>query len=92
MSQAQAVPSPTQAAKPALYETRGRVEALKGDQITFSHEPVPAIGWPAMTMTFKLGSPALAKGLKVGDRVAFAFEQRPEGPVVKRIAPAGGGQ
>jgi len=78
--------------QPAAYETRGRVEALKGDQITFSHEPVPAIGWPAMTMTFKLDPPGLAKGLKIGDRASFAFEQRPDGPVVRRIAPMGAGQ
>ena len=79
-------------AQPAIYETRGRIEALTGDQITFSHEPVPAIGWPAMTMTFKLGSSSLAKGLKVGDRAAFGFEQRPDGPVVRKIAPVGAGQ
>jgi Cu(I)/Ag(I) efflux system membrane fusion protein len=77
-------------AQPSLYETRGRVEALKGDQITFSHEPVPAIGWPAMTMTFKLDPPSLAKGLKVGDRAAFGFEQKPDGPVVREIQPEGG--
>lgn len=76
-------------AQPSLYETRGRVEAIKGDQITFSHEPVPAIGWPAMTMTFKLAPPTLAKGLKVGDRAAFGFEQKPEGPVVREIKPEG---
>jgi membrane fusion protein, copper/silver efflux system len=75
-------------AKPALYQSRGRVEALTGDTITFSHEPVPAIGWPAMTMTFKLGAPNLAKGMKVGDRAAFGFEQKPDGPVVRSIKPA----
>ena len=79
-------------AQPSLYETRGRIEAIKGDQITFSHDPVPALGWPAMTMTFRAEPPTLAKGLKVGDRVAFAFEQRPEGPVVRRISPTGGAQ
>jgi Cu(I)/Ag(I) efflux system membrane fusion protein len=83
-------PPPAAVAGPALYQTRGRIEALQGDQITFSHEPVPALGWPAMTMTFTLGSPALAKGLKVGDRVAFGFEQRPAGPVVRRISPVAG--
>jgi Cu(I)/Ag(I) efflux system membrane fusion protein len=71
-----------------LYETRGRIEVLTSDSITLSHEPVPAIGWPAMTMTFKLDPPALAKGMKVGDRVAFGFEQKPSGPVVRRLAPA----
>ena len=45
-----------------------------------------------MTMTFKLDPPTLAKGVKVGDRVAFGFEQRPEGPVVRRLAPAGAAQ
>ncbi len=79
--------APTKVA-PALYETRGRVEALTAESITISHEPIPAIGWPAMTMTFKLDPPALAKGMKVGDRVAFGFEQRPAGPVVRRLRPA----
>jgi Cu(I)/Ag(I) efflux system membrane fusion protein len=39
-------------------------------------------------MTFKLGSPALAKGMKVGDRVGFGFEQQPSGPIVRRLVPA----
>lgn len=77
------------ASSPTLHESRGRVEALKGGQVTLSHEPVPAIGWPAMTMTFKLDPPGLAAGVKVGDQVAFGFEQRPDGPVVRRIAPTG---
>lgn len=83
-----AAPAPAKAPL-ALNETRGRIEALSPNSITLSHEAVPAIGWPAMTMNFKLGSPALAKGLKVGDRVAFGFEQRSDGPVVRRLAPAG---
>ena len=78
-------PAPAAKTQPALYETRGRIEALTGEQITFSHEPVPALGWPAMTMTFKLDPPALAKGMKVGDHVAFGFEQKPDGPVVRRL-------
>jgi Cu(I)/Ag(I) efflux system membrane fusion protein len=77
------------AASVALNETRGRIEALSGDQITISHEAVASIGWPAMTMTFRLESPTLGKGLKVGDRVAFGFEQTPNGPVVRRLARAG---
>jgi Cu(I)/Ag(I) efflux system membrane fusion protein len=84
-----AAPAQAAAQGSALYATRGRVEALSGDHITFSHEPVPAIGWPAMTMTFKLDPPTLAKGLKVGDLAGFAFEQKPDGPVVRRITPEG---
>jgi Cu(I)/Ag(I) efflux system membrane fusion protein len=79
---------PSRAAPAALNETRGRVEALAGDQITLSHAAVPAIGWPAMTMTFTLDPPSLAKGLKVGDRVDFGFEQRPSGAVIQRLVKA----
>ena len=72
---------------PALYQSRGRIEQITPKTVTLSHEPVPAIGWPAMTMTFQLADPALAKGLKVGDRVAFGFDQPPAGPTVRRMSP-----
>ncbi|WP_309607207.1 efflux RND transporter periplasmic adaptor subunit [Phenylobacterium sp.] len=72
----------------ALYDGRGRVETLTSGAITLSHHAIPAIGWPAMTMTFKLGAPGLAKGLKIGDQVSFGFQQTPEGPVVRRLGPA----
>lgn len=87
---AQAAAAPRSAASlPTLHQSRGRIEALKGGQVTLSHEPVPGIGWPAMTMTFKLDPPGLAAGVKVGDQVVFGFEQRPDGPVVRRIALTG---
>jgi Cu(I)/Ag(I) efflux system membrane fusion protein len=86
-------PSPAPARRPrALLESKGRIEALSAGSITISHEPVAAISWPAMTMTFQLDPPGLAKGLKVGDRVAFGFEQRPAGPVVRRLMPTAGAQ
>ena len=81
------------AAEPAatvIFETKGKVEAHSGNHITFSHDPAPAIGWPAMTMEFALKSPDLAKGLKVGDTVRFGFEQKPDGPVVQMIEKIGG--
>ena len=79
-------------AAPAILQTRGVIEQLTGNSITFSHEPVPAIGWPAMTMTFKLDPPALAKGLKVGEHVAFGFVQNPDGPAIKTVQPIAGAQ
>jgi Cu(I)/Ag(I) efflux system membrane fusion protein len=57
--------------------------------VTLSHQPVPALNWPAMTMTFRLADPALAKGVKVADRVAFAFDQPKEGPTVRRMTRMG---
>lgn len=80
----------TAAATPALYETRGRIEAISGDHMTLSHEPVPAINWPAMTMTFTLTPRSLATGLKAGDEVRFGFEQLPAGPVIRTMEKTGG--
>lgn len=80
-------PAPT---KSARYETIGRIERIEAGSITLSHEPVPALKWPAMTMTFRLGEPGLARGYKVGDRVRFGFDQPPEGPTIRSIAREGG--
>jgi len=76
------------AAKPVLAEAAGRVEQVTRDSITLSHGPVPAIGWPAMTMAFR-ADPMLLRGLKPGDQVSFAFDQPPAGPTVRRIAKTG---
>jgi membrane fusion protein, copper/silver efflux system len=67
------------------YRSNGQIESIAGDRITLSHAPAPALEWPAMTMTFKLGSPALPRGLKKGDRVVFGFDQAAEGPVVRTL-------
>ncbi|MGG2007559.1 efflux RND transporter periplasmic adaptor subunit [Novosphingobium resinovorum] len=68
------------------YRASGRIESIAGDRITLSHAPVPALKWPAMTMTFKLGSPALGRGFKKGDRVVFGFDQAAEGPIVRTLS------
>ncbi|APR54634.1 efflux RND transporter periplasmic adaptor subunit [Sphingomonas koreensis] len=73
------------AAQPALYEAVGRIGKIDASGVTLDHGPVPALRWPAMTMTFRLGSPALARGFKVGDRVRFGFDQPPEGPTLRRM-------
>lgn len=86
--------APAMAAKPvataALYETVGKIEQLTANSVTLSHEPVPAIGWPAMTMTFQLPDPKVARRLKAGDRVRFGFDQPPAGPTVRRMAKVAG--
>lgn len=51
----------------------GVVTALdvKAARVTIKHGPIPAVGWPAMTMTFNASPPALLKGVRVGETVAF---------------------
>lgn len=45
------------------------VDATAGT-VTIDHGPIPEANWPAMTMGFK-AAPALAQGVKAGDKVAF---------------------
>jgi Cu(I)/Ag(I) efflux system membrane fusion protein len=84
------VAPPATTPSPALYETTGTIEQLTGNSVTLSHEPVPAIGWPAMTMTFALPDASIVRGLKTGDRVRFGFDQPPGGPTVRRMTKVAG--
>jgi Cu(I)/Ag(I) efflux system membrane fusion protein len=81
--------SPPASPTPRLYESVGRIEQLSADSVTLSHQPVPALQWPAMTMQFRLADPNLARGLKRGDQVRFGFDQAPAGPTVRQMTPAG---
>ena len=58
-----------------VYSASGSVTALTRDRVTISHGPVEGLGWPAMTMTFQAGEPAMLQGISVGDRVSFQFRQ-----------------
>ncbi|PEQ12442.1 efflux transporter periplasmic adaptor subunit [Novosphingobium sp. PC22D] len=72
-------------AKATSHQATGRIEKIAPDSVTLSHGPVPTMNWPAMTMTFRLGSQSLGKGFKPGDRVRFTFEQAARGPTVRSM-------
>jgi Cu(I)/Ag(I) efflux system protein CusF len=63
-----------QTAAPAVNRATGVVKGMDAamGRVIISHEPVPALKWPAMTMSFRI-SPELAKGLKVDQKVEFEF-------------------
>jgi membrane fusion protein, copper/silver efflux system len=71
---AQSTPGPSSA-----YRTTGKVEAIDKEEVTLSHEPVPELKWPAMTMAFRTPAGGLPKDLKVGDDVQFEFGQGADG-------------
>ncbi|WP_297607808.1 copper-binding protein [uncultured Sutterella sp.] len=48
---------------------------LKAGKVTISHEPIPELKWPAMTMRFTFRDPKLVEGVKAGDKVNFTFLQ-----------------
>ncbi|RTL41266.1 MAG: efflux RND transporter periplasmic adaptor subunit, partial [Rhodocyclaceae bacterium] len=74
------------------HRTEGTVEGLdpKENTVTLSHDPVPSLKWPAMTMDFKLANPALQQALKPGAQVSFEFVERQPGEwVITAVQPAG---
>ena len=46
---------------------------MKSGSVTLQHGPIAALGWPAMTMSFK-AEPGLLQGLKVGEKVNFTVK------------------
>jgi Cu(I)/Ag(I) efflux system periplasmic protein CusF len=56
--------------------------------ITLQHEAIAAIGWPAMTMPFKVASPDLLKAAKVGDKVTFTLHPAGMASTLTAIRPA----
>ncbi|WP_175817712.1 efflux RND transporter periplasmic adaptor subunit [Burkholderia diffusa] len=80
------------AATAQTYETTGKVEKVTAAGITFSHQPVPALGWGAMTMTFNKPAPNAFPDVKSGQTVHFVFKQTDDGYQLTRVEPVGGTQ
>jgi Cu/Ag efflux protein CusF len=54
----------------------GVIDAIDVDAgtVTITHEPIRALGWPAMTMPFKVSNPALLQGIEPGEKVEFQLK------------------
>jgi Cu/Ag efflux protein CusF len=62
-------------------------------KVNVSHGPIPAIGFPAMTMDFEVAPSVDLKAVKPGTRVNFTVEQGQDGMyVIQSIKPASGRQ
>lgn len=80
------MPGAAGAQKAKLGHTTGKVLQIDAahSQVTITHHPVPALGWPAMTMGFRASSQQL-KGIKEGDLVDFEFSVRSDAAVIEKI-------
>ncbi len=65
----------------------GVVRAIdtRNNRITIAHEPIPALGWPTMTMAFPLHSAELLTGVAVGNRVNFTLVNHDGQPMVSAL-------
>lgn len=72
---------------PQTAEGQGVVRAVNAQQgtVTLAHEPIPALGWPAMTMAFRVRSAELLNGVGVGSRVHFVLANENGRPVLTEI-------
>ena len=60
-------------------------------KINLSHQPIPEIGWPAMTMDFPVARSVDLTAIQPGSRVNFTIEKGQSGMYeIEAIAPAGG--
>ncbi len=51
---------------------------IKSGKVTLEHEPIPELGWPAMTMGFSVKDTKSLMQLKVGDTVKFELKSNPK--------------
>ena len=73
-------PSPSAAnARTVTHRGEGVVESMDKDEIMLAHDPIPTLGWGAMTMGFKLPASVLPPGVKIGDSVRFEFRASGDG-------------
>ena len=59
----------------------GKVNAVMADQnkVNLSPDPIPAIGWPAMTMDLNVAPGVDMSDIKPGSDVEFMMEKGPDG-------------
>jgi Cu(I)/Ag(I) efflux system protein CusF len=70
-----------------VYTADGVIRRLDpaGQNVVITHGPVPALGWPGMTMGFALEDASLLEGLKPGDQVRFDFRNEGNADVIVDI-------
>jgi membrane fusion protein, copper/silver efflux system len=76
----------------AQHTATGKIRRIdvKDGTLQISHEPIPALKWPAMTMMFRAADKALLTNLKPGDEVEFDMLAAPNKDgdyVITRVAP-----
>ncbi|AWB25210.1 MULTISPECIES: copper-binding protein [Methylobacterium] len=76
--------------KQQTASTTGTVAAVNTGQhkVTFDHEPIPAINWPAMHMEFPAASSVDLSKVKPGEKVKFTLSGSKGSYTVQSITPA----
>ena len=60
----------------------------KAGTVTIAHEPIPALNWPAMTMSFKVTQPEMLEHVSAGKKVEFMLQGKDMSAVITSIKSA----
>lgn len=72
--------SEPQPAKTVGHTATGVLEEVYDDgNVSITHEPIPALKWPSMTMDFALANPSLVENVKPGSAIDFEIVERGAG-------------
>ncbi len=75
-------PAQTQAVKAAGigHQAQGVLDEIYDDgEVGITHEPIKSLGWPGMSMDFKLANASLTTGIKPGSAISFEIVERAPG-------------
>jgi Cu/Ag efflux protein CusF len=79
------------AREPRIFEATGRVVSITPGFATVAHDEIPGFMTP-MTMEFELASPALARGIRPGQRIRFTLRVVGEDMRITALMALGRGQ
>jgi Cu/Ag efflux protein CusF len=87
LSLALAVAPPAVGSAADTYTVKGTVNSvdIAAGKANITHEPVPALKWPGMTMGFVVKDTAGLRQVKPGDRVDFLIAKEGGSYVITRI-------
>ena len=74
-----------------VHKAKGIVNSvdIKGAKVNLSHEAIPSLNWPKMTMSFKVSDKQGLAMLKPGQHVDFELSEKDKGQyVITKITPA----
>lgn len=82
---AQQTPAPA-----ATVQAKGTLKKIDAARnvVTLTHEPIPALGWPAMTMDLKVRDAKVLEGAKAGQAIVFDLEKDGSAYVITKIVTA----
>jgi Cu(I)/Ag(I) efflux system membrane fusion protein len=70
-----------------VHHGMGTLDAVKDHEtVTLTHDPIESLGWPAMTMDFKVAPSVDLSPFEIGDRIHFTIVRTEEGPFMITMA------